>query len=95
MQASAYYFKLIGLIRVKEEGWTGFPRAGRAAPRDFPWAKPEVNPEEQPSQPEVNPAHPDSFTWICILFTIGHFGDFSECLCRGHEVYEVKQGLVL
>ena len=26
----------------------GFPRAGRAAPRDFPRAKPESNPKEEP-----------------------------------------------
>ena len=37
----------IGLIRVKEKGWTGFSRSGRAAPRDFPRAKPEGNPKEQ------------------------------------------------
>ena len=30
----------------------GFPRAGRAAPRDFLKTKPEGNPEEQPCQPE-------------------------------------------
>ena len=53
-----------------------FPRAGRAAPKDFPRAKPEGNPEAQPCQPEENPVHPDSFTWI--LFKIGHFGNFSE-----------------
>ena len=33
------------LFLVKGEGWMGcFPTAGRAAPRDFPRAKPEVNP---------------------------------------------------
>ena len=72
--ATIYIFKVamvtfmlafhIGLIQVKE----GFPRAGRAAPRDFLRAKPEGNPEEQPCQPEENPVHPDSFTWIYILF---------------------------
>ena len=54
------------------------PMAGRAAPRDFPRAKPKGNPEEQPCQPEENPVHPDSFTWIYILFKIGHFGDISD-----------------
>ena len=39
----------------------GFPRASRVAPRDFPRAKPEGNPEEQPCHPEENPVHPDSF----------------------------------
>ena len=56
----------------------GFPRAGRAAPRDFPRAKPERNPEEQPCKPKENPVDPDSFTWIDILFKIGHFGDISD-----------------
>ena len=56
----------------------GFPRACRAAPRDFPSAKPEVNPEEQPCQPEEYPVHSDSFTWIYILFKIGHFDDISD-----------------
>ena len=31
---------IIGLIQVKEKGW-GFPRTGRAAPRDLPRGKPE------------------------------------------------------
>ena len=31
----------------------GFPRAGGAASRDFPRAKPEGNPEEQPCQPDL------------------------------------------
>ena len=34
--------------------------------------------EEQPCQPEENPVHPDSFTWIYILFKIGHFDDISD-----------------
>ena len=38
----------------------------------------EGNPEDQPCQPEENPVHPDSFTWIYILFKIGHFGDISD-----------------
>ena len=60
------------LIQVQEEGWTGF------VPRDFPRAKPEGNPEEQPCQPKENLLYPNFFTWIYILFEIGHFGDFSE-----------------
>ena len=46
-------------------------RAGRAAPRDFPRAKPEGNPEEQRCQPKENPVDPNSFTQIYILFLIG------------------------
>ena len=46
--------------------------------RNFPRAKPEGNPEEQPCQPKENLVHLDSFTWIYILFKIGHFADFSE-----------------
>ena len=34
------------LILVKEEGGTGFPRAGRAALMNFLRAKPQGNPEE-------------------------------------------------
>ena len=34
--------------------------------------------EEQTCQPEENPVHPDSFTWIYVLFIIGHFGDISD-----------------
>ena len=41
-----------------------FPRAGRAALRDFPRAKPEGNPEEQPCHPEENPVPPEPFTLI-------------------------------
>ena len=40
----------------------GFPRAGRAAPRDFPRALPSRNPSEQPCQPSENPVLPSSFT---------------------------------
>ena len=42
----------------------GFPRAGTAAPRDFPHASPSGNPSEQPCHPTENPVHPSSFTWI-------------------------------
>ena len=45
-------------------GWTGFPRAGRAAPWDFPRAAPSGNPLEQPCQSLENPVHPSSFTRI-------------------------------
>ena len=31
-----------------------------------------------PCQPKENPVHPDSFTWLYILFKIGHFGDISD-----------------
>ena len=36
------------------------------------------SPKEQPGQLEENPVHPDSLTWIYILFKIGHFGDISD-----------------
>ena len=67
-----------GLIQVKEEKWTGFPKADRAAQRDFPRAKPQGYPEEQPCQPEENPVHFSSFTWIYILFKIWNSGDDSN-----------------
>ena len=63
----------IGLIQVKEEGWTGFSKGWQDCSKGFP----EGNPEEQPCQPEENPVHPDSFTWIYILFKKGQFGDIS------------------
>ena len=49
--------------------------AGRAAPKDFPRAKPEENLKQKPCQPEENPIHPDSLTSIYILFKMGHFID--------------------
>ena len=51
-------------IWVKDSGRTGFPRPGRAAPRDFPWGLPSKNFSEQPCQPSENPVHPTSFTPI-------------------------------
>ena len=48
----------------------GFPRAGRAAPRDFPRAQPEGNPEGQLCQPEENPFYPDSFPFNIIVYFI-------------------------
>ena len=51
---------------------------GLAAPRDFPRSKPEGNPGEQHRQPEGNPVHLNSFTWIYILFKTGHFGDIPD-----------------
>ena len=48
-----------------------FSSAGRAAPRDFPRAKPKGYPKKQFCQLEENPDLPDSFTQIYILFTIG------------------------
>ena len=67
----------------KRGGMAGFPRADRAAPRDFPRANPLGNPALRKSlgaacQPKENPVHPDSFTWIYILFKILHFDDYSD-----------------
>ena len=52
-------------------GGHGFPKAGRAAPRDFPRAGLKGNPKESPCQPNINPVLPDSFTPIYIIFFIG------------------------
>ena len=49
----------------------GFPRAGRAAPRDFFKGEPEGNHKEQPCQPEGNTFLTDFFTHVYILFIIG------------------------
>ena len=60
-----------------------FLRTGRAARRDFRRAKPEGIPEKQLCQPEENSVHPDSFTWIYILFKIEHLvyiSDFFQIL---------------
>ena len=51
----------------------GFLRAGMAALRDFPRAKPEENPKEQPCQPKENPVLPDSFNQIYIIFPTPFF----------------------
>ena len=64
----------IGLIQVKEEGWTRFSKGWQGCSKWFP----EGYPEEQPCQPEDNPIHPDSITWIYILFETGNFVDISE-----------------
>ena len=58
---------LFTLIQVKEEGWTGFSKGWQGCS--------EGNLEEKPCQPKQNPVHPNSFTWIYILFKTGHFGD--------------------
>ena len=39
-----------------------FPRAGRAAPRDFPRANPKEIHKEQPCQPKENPILTNYFT---------------------------------
>ena len=44
------------------------------------WGKPKGNPKEQPCQPKENHVHPNSFTWIYILFKKGNFGDFLNFL---------------
>ena len=36
----------IGLIRVKEEGWTGFSKNWQGSSEGFPETKPEGNPKE-------------------------------------------------
>ena len=38
--------------------------------RDFPWAKPKVNYEEHPCQPEENPVRPHYITWTLIVLTL-------------------------
>ena len=55
----------------KKKRRMGISRAGRAAPRNFPRAKPMAIPEEQPCQPKENPVLPDSFNQIYIIFLIG------------------------
>ena len=45
--------------------------AGRAAPRDFPRAKPKGNSKEQPCQPKEDPVLPEFYTQIYIIFLIG------------------------
>ena len=57
---------------------------------DFLRAKSEGNPEEEPKE---NPVHPDYFTWIYILFKIGHFGNildfFKKCFLKKHNSCKV------
>ena len=60
-----------GLICVKKNmDGRGFPRAGRAAPRDFQRARPKGNPKEQLCQPEENPILHDFSSQIYVLFQI-------------------------
>ena len=49
----------------------GFPRAVKAAMRDFLKPEPDGSIEEQLCQPKANPVLPDSFTQIKIIFVIG------------------------
>ena len=56
----------------------GFSENWQGCSEGFPEGKPEGNPEELPCQPEENPVHPDSFTWIYIIFKIGYFGKISD-----------------
>ena len=42
------------MVNLRRDG-QGFPRAGRAAPKDFLRGNPKGNPKEQPCQPEENP----------------------------------------
>ena len=61
--SSSLRLAVFGLIRVKEEGRTGFSEGWQGCS--------EGNPEEQPCQPEENSVLSDSFTQIYILFLIG------------------------
>ena len=54
----------LGYSEQKRRDPEGLPRAGRAAPRDFPRGKPKWDLEEQPCQPEENLILPNSFTQI-------------------------------
>ena len=67
----------IGLIQVKEEGWTRFSEGWQDCSKGFPRAKPKGNLEEQPCQPEENSVNPHSLTWIYIIFKILHLDDIS------------------
>ena len=49
-------------------------QADRTAPRDFPWAKPKGNPEEQPCQPKKTP----SFPTLLLRFTFYFQQGFSK-----------------
>ena len=58
-----------GLIQVKEEGWTEFSEGRQGCSEGFSEGKALGNPDL---------VHPDSFTWIYILFKKRHFGDISD-----------------
>ena len=65
------WFKRNGLIRVKEEGLTGFSEGWQGCSEGFPegearWKSPGA---ALPAPP--NPVYPDSFTRIYILSKIG------------------------
>ena len=71
---------MIGLIQVKEEGWTGFSEGWQGYSAAFPEGKAQGKSWGAALPAEENLVHPDSFTWIFILFKIRHFGDISDFL---------------
>ena len=62
------------------EDWQRLAKIGKDWQRLAKIAKDWVNQSKrgEPCQPEESPVHPNSFTWICILFKIGHFGDIPD-----------------
>ena len=60
-------------------------QAGRAAPWNFPWASPSVNPLEQPSQPVENSVCP--FTFIRINGILHLKSKYIECYDKGYFQY--------
>ena len=68
----------IGLFQLKEEGWTGFYQGWQGCSEGFPGGKAQGKSRGAALSARENPVHPDSFTWIYILFKIGYFGDLSD-----------------
>ena len=52
----------------KEEGRTGFSEGWQGCSKGFTEGKARGKSRGAVLQPEENPVHPDSFTWIYILF---------------------------
>ena len=74
----------IGLIQVKEEGWKGFSEGWQGCSEGFPERNAPGKSRGTALPARGKPCPSDSFTWIYILFKIGHFGDNSElfkCWC--------------
>ena len=70
--------KNIGLIQVKEEGWTGFSSGWQGYFEGFPEGEAQGNSQGAALPALGKPVHPSSFTWInpvCVL--LFHLTTFS------------------
>ena len=65
-------------IQVKDKGCRGFSEGWQSCSEGFPKGKAQGKSQEAALPAQGNPVHPDSFTWIYILFIIGHICHISD-----------------